>query len=153
MHIREFVQHEYDAWQKLGGCDYMRAFLLECGEEYIGAKPTTKRGTPKQCFANAGDMALYSPHLTYCEGLAWRPNGIPIAIHHAWLVTDDGTVVDPTWQDCGDCEYLGVTVDKETLRSRILETKMWGVLDYGSGFCYRWVSSVWSWTPPLQSQT
>lgn len=59
--------------------------------------PNIKRMTPKLCFDNAYRLAVKHKTLQYVEGYAARF----IAVHHAWCVTADGTVIDPTWENSG----------------------------------------------------
>lgn len=66
----------------------------------------------KECFSNASRLAhqMYSD-LIYCEGYALT-EGIPVAIHHAWVVGPNGIVIDPTWKTVGT-EYFGIPFDEE----------------------------------------
>jgi hypothetical protein len=32
----------------------------------------------------------------YCEAFAWQA---ALAVEHAWAVTEDGRVIDPTWRE------------------------------------------------------
>lgn len=120
----------------------VEAFLLEYGEEFeANPRPAwVEQMTPKMCFMNAfilveeqqgallGDEV---PELTYCEGYVLS-SGLPIPIHHAWCVTADGTLVDPTPQDRTAEEivtYFGVRVpDFEGLSKVIDETGTYSVL-------------------------
>jgi hypothetical protein len=87
-----------------------------------------KVGTPRACFVNAGNLALKNPELIYVEGYA---TGV-IPVNHAWCVTPDGIVVDPTWQypNCspGDV-FFGVAVKVEYLRMTVKRNKQFGLLD------------------------
>jgi hypothetical protein len=120
----------------------VEAFLLEYGEEFTAnARPEwVEQMTPKMCFMNAfilvdeqvgGLLGEDVPDLTYCEGYVLS-SGLPIPIHHAWCVTDDGTLVDPTLQDRTTEEtvtYFGVRVaDFEGLNEVLEETGTYSVL-------------------------
>ena len=65
----------------------------------------------KQCFANCQRMAFYQG-FTYYEGLALSTVWIPVS--HAWLVTPEGEVVDPTWmrprKPLTANDYFGIAV-------------------------------------------
>jgi hypothetical protein len=66
---------------------------------------------PKYCFDNAYRLARASKgRLRYVEGVALRF----IPCDHAWCITEDGTVVDPTWAELdGDIKpsaYFGIVI-------------------------------------------
>lgn len=75
----------------------------------------------KACFRNAGTAAIDNPELTYVEGYA----GTIIPIMHAWCVTDNGTIIDPTWED--GHHYFGIAFPTPWLRRHIVRTSVWGV--------------------------
>ena len=65
--------------------------------------------TVKECFTNCARIALADPDLTYYEGFGL---GF-IVTEHAWLVTPDGRVLDPTWAlkpDANGTDYYGIAV-------------------------------------------
>lgn len=110
-------------------------FLLEHGRAFPVTERTYKgrRGTPKQCYMNAGNLACTSRGLTYAEGFVTLPRyGIPIP--HAFLVDDQGGAVDPTLRrdDQGDRVYFGLLFTETYLRRSILASGYWGLLcDFG----------------------
>lgn len=74
--------------------------------------------TPQYCYDNAYWLATRSKgELRYVEGLATRY----ITTDHAWCVTANGTVVDPTWAELeGDIKpsaYLGVVIPLPFVRA------------------------------------
>lgn len=88
-----------------------------------------ERGAPQMCYSNAAHLSLDDPALTYCEGFA-ESAAIPgLGFAHAWCVTDDGTVVDPTWDDPEHAVYRGIAIDRTLLLSTALRTGYYGVLD------------------------
>jgi hypothetical protein len=105
--------------------------------EQYGIEP----GQPKECFENAGRAVLDdTPGVTYVEGYA---QGSIIPVHHAWLVTDDGQVIDPTWgtgrnlpgfEAIGPSppgeEYFGIPVGRDELVAILLGKKTWGAWDW-----------------------
>lgn len=108
-------------------------FLLKHGRAW-GTGPQTyagERDEAKMCFSNAGSRVIEDDKLTYVEGFA-TSFGVPI--EHAWMVDEDGIVIDPTWwlseRDTEPHEYYGVAFSTEYLKERILETGYWGILDY-----------------------
>jgi hypothetical protein len=88
-------------------------------------------GAQKHCFYNAfrrgTDGSFFEPieGLTYCEGYA---QGL-IIVHHAWLVDQNGNVIDPTWREKGTC-YFGIPFDWNYVKKSTLERSIYGaVLD------------------------
>lgn len=85
--------------------------VLVEGTEYRGAELPAgyERGRPKRCFANALELALAHPELSYCEGYAMRGD-LPLAIYHAWCVDHEGRLVEPTWETPDpSASYIGIT--------------------------------------------
>ncbi|XVV10852.1 hypothetical protein ACQP2X_39340 [Actinoplanes sp. CA-131856] len=66
------------------------------------------------CFENAAAVAR-EQNLIYAEGFAafTTASGLTMPLPHAWCLTTDGAVVDPTW-DNGDA-YLGIAFTDTTL--------------------------------------
>jgi hypothetical protein len=86
------------------------ALVLRYGQPFRGTPWSTWRGRgwrrrkAKQCFHNAMDYS-YRDGLSYAEGYAADIS----VVHHAWCVTEDGRVVDPTWHDTNEeTEYFGI---------------------------------------------
>lgn len=119
--------------------------ILEEGVEFTVARDAEEHaewiaeygvevGEAKLCFMNAGRYLLEPGHgeLYYAEGYA---HGI-IPIHHAWLVTRDGRVIDPTWHGQGADSlrlggaYVGVAFAEEALKRKLSETEVWGMYDW-----------------------
>lgn len=91
-----------------------------------------ERGIAKQCFQNAGRLALAHPEkLTYCEGWAQMPSHRGLTTYHAWCLDRKGNVVDPTWAHKRGHEYLGVPIKMSALRKQIIATKEWGFFPHG----------------------
>ena len=85
-------------------------------------------GEPRECYANAGRMALWQwdSRYLYCEGYA-VPEGLHFPLEHAWLIDwRTGEVHDPTWPD--GVAYFGVVFQPEYHRRFILALSKWGVL-------------------------
>lgn len=96
--------------------------------DFYGVVP----GPAKSCFETAGRAALERPDVFfYVEG--WAAGLVPI--HHAWLVTRDGVVVDPVWAGVSEEDpnplpgeaYVGVPFHASSLRRRLLRTEVWGL--------------------------
>jgi hypothetical protein len=87
------------------------------------------RGIVKECFKNcmnAVAFGLYQDNSDYfyCEGYAV---GL-IPMLHAWLVTPEGKVVDPTWSEPGT-EYFGVAFNRKFAQRQTLKQECYGLLD------------------------
>jgi hypothetical protein len=61
--------------------------------------------------------------LTYVEGYAFSS----IPINHAWLITSDGQVVDPTWEE--GSSYFGISFDWQKLANTLQITKSYGIIN------------------------
>jgi len=62
------------------------------------------KGRAKECFMNSYRL-MDSTGFTYCEGFA-TSDALGVALEHAWVIDEDGFVIDPTWED--GREYFGV---------------------------------------------
>ena len=82
----------------------------------------------KQCFANAFTVAMDDHSLRYCEGYA--TSFIPVL--HAWCITEDGDVVDPTWgqidADYWPPAYFGVAFDLNAVAKQLVVQEHYGIL-------------------------
>ena len=114
----------------------LEQFVLRHAGPELKGQPTGMDGCPiermtaKECFSNAGMLALREGY-DYREGFAVRLDlGIPI--HHAWAEWD-GHVLDPTWDHPENCLYLGVPFDTDVLEEWTLKKGYWGLLDSGWG--------------------
>lgn len=87
-------------------------------------------GPAKQCFRNAGSLALFEDpeRYAYVEGFAVPARlGLPMA--HAWVYDRvERRAVEVTWPEVGD-EYLGVAFRTEWFRAWTTARETWGVLD------------------------
>lgn len=101
--------------------DYGKVMPFDAVASFMG-----KRGTKKQCYANAGRIAL-DGNMTYVEGYV-SIYGVPVA--HAWVLNKQGMVIDPTLDSHKSIlEYYGIPIQADYLRQTVLRTKVWGVLD------------------------
>jgi hypothetical protein len=82
-------------------------------------------GPKRQCYQNAGTLAIENTGLTYVEGYA-QPPGLPPA-HHAWCVDAEGRVIDNTFVDPEASQYFGVPIRAETLCELVEEVRQWGL--------------------------
>ena len=69
-------------------------------------------GQKRQCYANCIKALLTSStangELFYVEGYAADRGGQGLPIQHAWLLDDQGRVIDPTWENAREYAYFGV---------------------------------------------
>jgi hypothetical protein len=85
-----------------------------------------ERGTPQLCFQNATQLVIQNPGWSYAEGFAMREGLMPVL--HAWAVTEDGKVVDNTWDEPENSAYLGVVYDRGPYMKYIFKAKYYGIL-------------------------
>lgn len=99
---------KYEAFEEL---------VLDCGI-LMKAKPlprNIKHGSPKQCYWNCQELVFKRKNLTYVEGYAIAPQ-VPIPVSHAWLLTPEAYVIDPTWNPPG-VVYLGIPLSTNWVKS------------------------------------
>lgn len=117
----------------------LHALVRDHGEAFTSVPWSTwrgsgyRRGKVRECYKNASHLAEWRPELRYVEGLAYC--GI-WGMHHAWCVTEDGRVVDPTWREKGHdlpveaWEYLGVVIPDRLRVAAAVATGVYGVLSW-----------------------
>lgn len=123
--LTEAIVHADELRQKLrrmrwrdtpAGCLYRGPadFVLRHGTpyEWRPLPENVRPGAPRACFGNAialaHDAQVRGTGLHYVEGFALDPGRTRLPILHAWLVDDEGKVVDPTWWRYPTDAYLGV---------------------------------------------
>jgi len=89
-----------------------------------------RRGTVRECYRNAYNLAMMHNELQYVEGLA-LPDFMDIPIDHAWCIDDNGMVVDNTWPTVGK-EYFGVPFDIKFVCNVIIDTGHFGAIAWHS---------------------
>jgi len=130
--LKRYLQFKIDALDHFGMTDprynVVEKFLLEHGTFSYG-RPLPKGyryRKVKNCFQNAYQLAS-NKNLTYCEGFAFRHN-LPLAFEHAWVVDDEGGIIDVTWRDVTNTdEYLGMAFTQYQLDRIQLKTKHYSV--------------------------
>ena len=101
-------------------------FVLRNGKSYIEIVPFwNELMKPQNCYGNAFEVSLANKGLTYVEGYARKKRGISTL--HAWCITKDEKVIDPTWND--GVEYFGVPFKKKFVKDTVLRRKLYGILD------------------------
>ena len=106
-------------------------YLENNGQRWTAAPlpPGVPRGKPGNCYANATRLMMDNPYAyRYVEGLAY-PETLPdaIGVLHAWVVDEDGTVIDNTWDNPEKAKYFGVEYDYGQYSAHLVRTKMYGV--------------------------
>ena len=117
----------------------MDALVAEYGQSWQSVSWKSWRGRGyrrmkvKGCFRNAFDHSERHEELTYVEGLA---DAGYLPIHHAWCITPEGQVVDPTWRESNhsmpvtDWEYFGIPLESSFIWSVLAQKHTYGVLDH-----------------------
>lgn len=108
------------------------AFLMAYGRLWAeGARPRTiQPGAAQACYQNAFRLATRHPReYRYAEGIALLPTW-HVPVEHVWCVTDEGTVVDPTWDDAEHAFYFGVAFDTVMLGKVYSVIQTGGVFDH-----------------------
>jgi hypothetical protein len=105
-------------------------YVAAYGEEHKAAPlpDGVQRGIPKECYKNASLLVLERSDLTYAEGFAQVGSLPGLTFQHAWAVTKDGTVVDPTWDDPENSKYFGVRYERKAYLQYLYKAKLYGVL-------------------------
>lgn len=134
----------------------LEAFILAEGRSYTPAfRPkSVRRGVAGDCYGNAFLLATnrrcrlqrmvgQRPPFAYVEGYG-AMGGQPIL--HAWCVTPDGVVVDPTWENTDFCAYIGIEIPWEALADNVLRVGFHGILanDQINAYRMRRTGQVWS---------
>jgi hypothetical protein len=101
-------------------------FVLTHGQSYEPPKkPRPKgfrKGRDKQCFSNATDAVIWREGFRYVEGFGTAT----ISCHHAWVLDQDGNVIETTWKDAGSA-YVGVEFPEEVMREATYLKGTYGV--------------------------
>ena len=133
-HIAEYIKislqmrgdRNPEGWAYRGPDD----FVLRHGREFRHERcpDDVAMGEAKNCYGNAFNLAIEREDLTYVEGYGLRI----IPCQHAWCVTDEGVVVDPTWDAREDRDwpqaYFGVPFKWKFVNRTILDNEYYGVL-------------------------
>lgn len=115
-----------DVTTKMMGQRSLFGFVKDRGRLYTPAAFTlNRRGhAKKMCFMNALHLAMDHPELTYVEGygVALMPT------LHAWCITGEGIVVDPTWDAPERCAYYGIPFDLAFAKQTVFRQQTYGLL-------------------------
>lgn len=105
-------------------CPLFIRFLSEHGREMPMKHVSEITGLSKsgECYKNSYELMLRGPY-TYCEGYAIKKGLIPL--EHAWVIDQEGNVIDPTWD--GECEYFGVSFKDDFVFEMIERVHHYGI--------------------------
>lgn len=108
----------------------VRRYVAAYGQEFKAAPlPDNQRRMPMgECYKNASLMVMANPELDYAEGYAQNAKIGDLVFQHAWGVTKDGSVVDPTWDSPEKNTYFGVRYDREKYLAYLVKAKLYGVI-------------------------
>lgn len=119
--IRDILAQESAVWLRIGanpGAWLRQEFVVRKGKEYVGRPLPAKfpKMPAKYCFHNAAQLVRRRRNLRYCEGFITN-DGMPLTIHHAWVLDADDGVVDPTVEAPETWEYMGVAFTADEYRA------------------------------------
>jgi hypothetical protein len=87
------------------------------------------KGPNKNCYGNAANLAIENPSYTYVEGFAMT-NLVPFPFGHAWVVDNNGAVIDNTWETPGT-SYFGIPFTTDYLLKTLDKRQVYGMIpDY-----------------------
>ncbi|WP_373527446.1 hypothetical protein [Nostoc sp.] len=104
--------------------------VLDYGKPFVTQVKSPFKGKPKSCFENCMKALINFPQLNYCEGFAISDH-VDIVVSHAWLVNNDGELIDPTWigKNFNGSTYFGVIFNNDFVVEIAKKTKCYGILD------------------------
>ena len=131
-YLKAIVVTQSRIYNKREGYQYrsVEHLILERGFAFteIHQDPSvyTERNDSGYCYANCLHAMVAETGLIYCEGYV---AGI-IPVLHAWLITKDGTVIDPTWhQEKLSMAYYGIPFSYNYALKETLKAERYGLLD------------------------
>lgn len=121
----DYMRAYFEAMCLQGHPPTMFRLLRGVGCEAAPLPKSIRMGQKRECFKNAGELAVNDDRFTYFEGYALSSVGFPL--EHAWVVGPEGKVIDNTWDEPEACVYFGIPFDTEFLTNRLLTTQRWGI--------------------------
>jgi hypothetical protein len=107
----------------------IQRLILEKGKPFLTRVKSPFKGKQKACFKNCFQAMWEYREFRYCEGFA-TDDELNLAISHAWLVNENGDVIDPTWdENITGCTYFGVVFNREFVIETATITKHYGILN------------------------
>lgn len=130
-YIEKRMRESAETWAQLGFPDFITRFVLKNGRFYENVHAWDGApGTPKECFSNAMQAAIWGGDDTlYVEGFAYR-HGLPLVFHHAWIERN-GAAIDPTLKDAHieNVEFFGAAYRPEIAFEEMKRTGYYGLFD------------------------
>jgi hypothetical protein len=133
--LLEILNEQADLIDRLNKCSdllYKSSYrlVLDHGRPFSDRIiPSPFRAKPRQCYQNCFKPLWRRKDWYYCEGYA-IDDDLNLAIAHAWLVNDNGQVIDPTWNDDSKgATYFGVVLQREYVFEIAKTTKSYGILE------------------------
>lgn len=134
--VKAYFEDQIKAAEHFGptasGMGRLARFWLDNGRPFVPTAATFKgrRREMKQCFQNATLEVLRDPSLTYVEGYV----DTIIPIHHAWVLTPEGDILDPTLRVKGrhggaPKDYWGIPFSFDYLMDTIRANGVYGLVD------------------------
>lgn len=119
--IRDTLKQESAGWLMLKanpGAWLRQEFVVRKGKEYVGRPLPAKypKMASKHCFHNAGQLVRRRRNLRYVEGFI-TDDGMPMTIHHAWVIDAEDGVIDPTLATPETWQYMGVAFTADEYRA------------------------------------
>lgn len=104
--------------------------VLDYGKPFVTKVNPPFKGQPKSCFETCLKALINLPKLNYCEGFAISDD-VDIAVSHAWLVNNDGELIDPTWigERFKGSAYFGVVFNNDFVVEVAQKIRRYGILD------------------------
>lgn len=123
--VAKHVNGRWHAYVAEHGIDRTAADVVPVAEFAGWGVEMGERGL---CYLNAANAALDSIELVYVQGIAGATTSMCIPMEHAWLETEDGRVIDPTWGEDG-ANYRGVAIGDVALTGALKRGEVWGHVD------------------------
>ena len=127
--LQSILTERVAGWEQLGHPALLERFVLRNGKPYTDVAPQPARMAAKQCFGNATRW-IRDHGGTYVEGFTMIPD-IAHPIHHAWVVSHNDVVLDPTLADNTGYQYFGIAFETRFLLQTVLRAGYYGLLDNG----------------------
>jgi hypothetical protein len=126
--IKEALEQRIQMMSAMNHPALLEMFVVRNGVVFKGGKRPKgiRKRENKMCFQNATRITTELDGYEYYEGFGINKN-LGIHMHHAWN-TKDNVLIDSTWKDPENCEYMGVHFPIDLLRKQLVKTGYYGLL-------------------------